>query len=231
MARPGRTADLGRYRYHRRPAGCAMPPMLWHHPCRAPAQRRCMGVRRLAPEGAAFPRVGATGTPGGCEHRGPPDRQPHPTAARRAWRAAARPTCPPERHIDGAGPMPVVQPAGSRSWVMLIQHRRRRRAIGPGRHTVVSPPRARGLALETRRAIPRGRPLLPGAGSWSPLRCCHKRSMRESPGNRPDGRAVRKAMPRGTRRACSGAIAGPAEAPQLPDRRGGDHARGDACRA
>ncbi|MFQ3664957.1 MAG: integrase arm-type DNA-binding domain-containing protein [Sphingomonadaceae bacterium] len=74
---------------------------------------------------------------------------------------------PPGRHIDGAGLMLVVQPAGSRSWVLRIQHRGRRRDIGLGSYPVVTLARARELALETRRAVRDGRDPVAERRQWA----------------------------------------------------------------
>lgn len=53
--------------------------------------------------------------------------------------------------------MLVVQPSGSRSWVLRIQHQGRRRDIGLGPWPVVTLAEAREQVLEFRRAIHAGR--------------------------------------------------------------------------
>jgi len=66
-------------------------------------------------------------------------------------------TAKPGRHMDGDGLMLVVQSTGGRSWIVRVQHEKRRRDIGLGGFPIIGLARARELALETRRAIREGR--------------------------------------------------------------------------
>ena len=66
---------------------------------------------------------------------------------------------PPGRHGGGTirGLLLVVQPGGSRSWLLRYQTGKRRRDMGLGSYPEVTLARAREKALEARRLIVEGR--------------------------------------------------------------------------
>src|SRR4051812_7832537 len=68
-------------------------------------------------------------------------------------------TASPGRHGDDAvrGLMLVVQPSGSRSWLLRYQLNGRRRDMGLGPYPEITLARAREKALEARRLVKEGR--------------------------------------------------------------------------
>src|SRR5919206_1073771 len=68
-------------------------------------------------------------------------------------------TAPPGRHGDDAvrGLMLVVQPGGSRSWMLRYQLNGRRRDMGLGPYPEITLARARERAMEARRLVKEGR--------------------------------------------------------------------------
>src|SRR5215210_8831292 len=68
-------------------------------------------------------------------------------------------TAGPGRHGDEAvrGLMLVVQPGGSRSWVLRYQMAGRRRDMGLGPYPEIGLARARERAMEARRLVKEGR--------------------------------------------------------------------------
>ncbi|QLC25082.1 integrase arm-type DNA-binding domain-containing protein [Parasphingopyxis algicola] len=65
-------------------------------------------------------------------------------------------TAPPGRHGDGRGLYLVVKDSGTRSWVLRIQHRGRRRDLGLGPFPDVSLAEARIGAMELRKQVRAG---------------------------------------------------------------------------
>jgi integrase len=65
-------------------------------------------------------------------------------------------TAKPGRHSDGAGLSLLVQPAGSRSWVLRVQRDGRRRDLGLGAWPALSLAQAREKVRELRKAIKAG---------------------------------------------------------------------------
>ncbi|HZB70202.1 MAG TPA: Arm DNA-binding domain-containing protein, partial [Sphingomicrobium sp.] len=60
----------------------------------------------------------------------------------------------PGRHSDGQGLYLLVQPTGSKSWVLRVQHKGRRRDFGLGRF--VAEPVAIDIPIEKRKSLTLG---------------------------------------------------------------------------